>query len=67
MQSRREERLLNRVLGGVEVAIPPDERAEDLRRQLPQQVLDTRRLAQVCRNASISAALDGAWFITSRT
>ena len=37
---RGEERLLDRVLAGVELAVAPDERAEDLRRQLAQQVLD---------------------------
>jgi hypothetical protein len=37
---RREERLLDRVLGGVEVAGSARERAEDLRRQLAQQVLE---------------------------
>ena len=35
-----EQRLLDGVLGGVEVAVPARERAEDLRRQLAQQVLD---------------------------
>ena len=35
-----QQRLLHRVLGGVEVPVPADQRAEDLRRQLAQQVLD---------------------------
>jgi hypothetical protein len=35
-----EQRLLHRVLGGVEVSEPPDERAEDLGRQVTQQVRD---------------------------
>ena len=42
MHGGREQRLLDGVLGGVEVAVPAHERAEDLRRQLAQQVLDTR-------------------------
>ena len=42
----REQRLLDGVLGGVEVAVPAHERAEDLRRQLAQQVLDARRHVQ---------------------
>ena len=37
---RSDQRLLHRVLRGVEVAPPARERAEDLRRQLAQQVLD---------------------------
>jgi len=36
----RQQRLLDGVLGSVEVAIPANERAKDLRRQLAQQVLD---------------------------
>jgi hypothetical protein len=35
----RQQRLLHRVLGGVEVPVPPNQRAEDLRRQLAEQVL----------------------------
>ena len=35
-----QQRLLDGVLAGVELAVAPDERAEDLRRQLAQQVLD---------------------------
>ena len=35
-----DERLLDGVLGAVEVAVPADEDGEDLRRQLAQQVLD---------------------------
>jgi hypothetical protein len=42
----REQRFLDRVLGGVEVAMPADERAEDLRRRLAQQVLDAGRDVQ---------------------
>jgi hypothetical protein len=37
-----EQRLLDRVLGRVEVAGSASERAEDLRRQLAQQVLNAR-------------------------
>ena len=36
---RREQRLLHRVLGRVEVPVAAHQRAEDLRRQLAQQVL----------------------------
>ena len=36
----REECLLDRVLGGVERAEAPDQRTEDLRRELAQQALD---------------------------
>ena len=39
LQRRREQRLLHRVLGGGEVAEAPDHRAENLRRELAQQVL----------------------------
>src|SRR5215475_12694183 len=39
LQGRREERLLDSVLGKVEVAIAAHERAEDARRELTQQVL----------------------------
>src|SRR5438093_13639393 len=38
---RREQRLLHGVLAGVEPTMPTDQRAEDLRRELAQQVLDT--------------------------
>ena len=37
---RREQRLLDGILGGVEVAVPAGEHAEDLRRELAQQGLD---------------------------
>jgi hypothetical protein len=40
VQGGRQQRFLDGVLGSVEVAIPADERAEDLRRQLAQQVVD---------------------------
>ena len=69
--SGSEERLLNGVLGGVEVAVPANERPEDLRRRLAQQVLDTDGRVQLSpptcsRNASISAASDGASVIIWR-
>jgi hypothetical protein len=38
-----EQRLLYRVLAVFEAAVPPRDGAEDLRRQLPQQVLDAHR------------------------
>src|SRR5512132_1284470 len=47
-----EQRLLNRVLGGIEVAVPPHERAEDLRRKLAQQVPDRRRCGHATAGAS---------------
>ena len=37
---RREQRLLHRVLAGVELAVPAHEHAEDLRRELAQQIPD---------------------------
>ena len=37
-----EQRLLHGVLARVELPVPPDERAEDLRRKLAQQVLIRR-------------------------
>ncbi len=40
LHGRGEQRLLHGVLGGVEVPVAPDERAEDLRRETAQQVLD---------------------------
>jgi hypothetical protein len=43
---RREQRFLDGVLRSVEVAIPANERAKDLRRQLAQQVLDRGRDVQ---------------------
>jgi len=70
---RSEEGLLNRILGGVEVAVPANERPEDLRRGLAQQVLETgggrvQLSPPTCsRNASISAASDGASVIICRT
>src|SRR5439155_26884529 len=72
VQGRREQRLLNGVLGGGEVAVPANERAEDLRRQLAQQVLDVGLHLQflppaVCRYSSISAASLGVLVITCRT
>jgi len=40
LQRRGEERLLHRVLGRVELPVPAHQRAENLRRELAQQVLD---------------------------
>ncbi len=39
-EGSREQRLLYRVLGGVEVPVPPSHRAQDPRRELTQQILD---------------------------
>jgi hypothetical protein len=66
---RREQGLLDGVLGGGEVAGAAGQQAEDLRRQLAQQVLDVGGHVQpsppaVCRNASISATSAGARSIT---
>ena len=41
LERRREQRLLHGVLGQVEVAVAANERAEDLRRELAQQVLES--------------------------
>jgi hypothetical protein len=40
LQRRREQRLLHGVLVGVELTVPADQRAQDLRRELAQQVLN---------------------------
>ena len=40
LQGRREQRLLAGVLAQVKLPVPAHQRAEDLRRQFPQQVLD---------------------------
>ena len=42
LQRRRQERLLDRVLGGGEIPEPAHDRGEHLRRQLAQQVLGNR-------------------------
>ena len=46
VHGRREQRLLDGILGGVEVAVPAGEHAEDLRRELAQQDLDVGRARQ---------------------
>src|ERR1700682_924122 len=51
---RREQGLLNGILGGVELPGPPHESAEDLRRQLAQQVLDVALQGQKSGGASIT-------------
>ena len=53
---RREQRLLDRILGGGEVAEAADHRAENLRRQLAQQVLP-RVVERRLRHASTGGAL----------
>jgi hypothetical protein len=40
LSGRGDERFLNGVLAGVELAVAPREGAEDLRRELAQQALD---------------------------
>jgi hypothetical protein len=67
-----EQRFLDGVLRRVEVAGSSGERAEDLRRQLAQQVLENgsnvqRPLPTCWRNPSISLTVDGAWSMTCRT
>src|SRR6185503_12423316 len=69
---RDDERLLDGVLGRGEVAVPADEHAEDLRRELAQQALDLPWDVQLmppacCRSSSIPAMSRGASSITSRT
>jgi hypothetical protein len=69
---RRKQGLLDRVLGCVEIPGTAPERAEDLRRQLAQQVLEVglnvqRALPTCSRNASISVTFEGAWSMTCRT
>src|SRR4029450_5777146 len=68
----REQRLLDGVLGQVEVAVPAHERAEDLRRQLAQHVLDTWRYVQrspaaVSRYSCIPSVSEMRSSITRRT
>jgi hypothetical protein len=54
LASRREERILDGVLAGVELSMPPHQRAEDLRRELAQQVFDPDFHAQKSGGASIT-------------
>ena len=42
----RDQRLLDRVLGGIEIARPAGQDGEDLRREVAQQVLGNLRVAQ---------------------
>ena len=59
-----EQRLLHGVLARVEPAVPTDERAEDLRRELAQQVLDAGRVDRRHRGpryAAASAARRSPW------
>src|ERR1700682_3857113 len=55
LTSRSEQRLLHRVFAGVELPMSPHERAQDLRRELTQLVLDASRFqAQNSGGASIT-------------
>src|SRR5262245_11155951 len=68
----REQRLLHRILGSGEVAVPAREHTENLRRCLAQQVLDAhgdvQRSPPACSShASISATSLGASSMTWRT
>ncbi len=58
LRGRRDQRLLNRVLGIGEIAVTTGERAEHLRREVAQQVSDTGGYGQ---------ASFGGPLITSRT
>ena len=68
-----DERLLDGVLGRVEIARAVGKRAKDLRREGAEQVLDGGRVAQcpgpraVSRKPSISTALDGPSSMIWRT
>ena len=48
----RQQRLLDRVLAGVELPVPAHEHAEDLRREVAQQVLDALAGAHISNPAS---------------
>jgi len=61
LQGRREQSFLHRVLGGGEIAKPPDDRAKNLRGELAQQVLAGKLHG---RRAHTST---GGALITSRT
>ena len=49
---RGQQRLLDRVLAGVELAVAADQHAEDLRRELAQQVLDRLAAGHISNPAS---------------
>jgi hypothetical protein len=51
LRRRREQRLLHGILRGVELPVPAHQRAEDLRRELAQQILDAGSFDRHGRNA----------------
>ena len=51
---RGQQRLLHGILARVELSVPPHERPEDLRRELAQQVLDTRGRNHVANSSRAS-------------
>lgn len=53
LPGRREQRLLYGVLGGVEMAVAPDQRAEDLRRVAVQQALDAGRVPHAVQQSAV--------------
>jgi hypothetical protein len=59
LRGRREQRLLHRVLAGVELPVPAHQRAEDLRREVTQQVLERLdHSASLGRAAVLSQAVN---------
>ena len=62
----RDERLLNRVLAGGEIAVTPHDDAQHLRRDLAQQALDRRDDVAVRRRGHQAMSGGGA-LITCRT
>ena len=52
---RGDERLLDRILGRVEVACPSGDDAEDLRREVAEQILDRRVGAQIGWPVAVSS------------
>ena len=52
LQRRGEERLLDGILARAELTVPPRERAEDLRRELTQHILDARLNRRTYEGAS---------------
>jgi hypothetical protein len=69
-----DERLLDGVLGRIEITTPPSDDAEDLRRKIAEQVLDGRRAAQARRpdvavssQSSIASGVLGAASMIRRT
>ena len=66
LRRRRDERLLDRVLAGREVAVAPHDDAQHLRREVAQQVLE-RRADVAVRGRGHQAMSGGGALITWRT